>query len=146
MSMAGGNLMPSTDSQRIEFSSLNARTVTSDFEGGQITSDGGVTSLGEVDRMYRVLERLADCFTDYRDAAYTSLASAARGCFADRGCRARECAIFAACTEDKAGPSEFRDRDTETPAHEGASGAWDRASYYQNGRRILLFEQLANIV
>jgi hypothetical protein len=60
--------MPSTDSQRIEFSSLNARTVTSDFEGGQITSDGGVTLLGEVDRMYRVLERLADCFTDYRDA------------------------------------------------------------------------------
>lgn len=60
--------MPSTDSQRIEFSSLNARTVTSDFEGGQITSDGGVTLLGEVDRMYGVLARLADCFTDYRDA------------------------------------------------------------------------------
>jgi len=63
--------MPSTDSQRIEFSNLNARTVTSDFEGGQITSDGGVTLLGEVDRMYRVLERLADCFTDYRDAEKT---------------------------------------------------------------------------
>ena len=59
--MPGGSLMPSTDSQRIEFSSLNARTVTSDFEGGQITSDGGVTLLGEVDRMYRVIERLADC-------------------------------------------------------------------------------------
>ncbi len=37
--------MPSTDSQRIEFSSLNARTVTSDFEGGQITTDGGVIVL-----------------------------------------------------------------------------------------------------
>ncbi len=60
--------MPSTESQRLEFSSLNARTVTSDFEGGQITSDGGVTLVGEVDRMYCVLERLADCFTDYRDA------------------------------------------------------------------------------
>ncbi len=60
--------MPSTDSQRIEFSSLNARTVTSDFEGGQITTDGGVIVLGEVDRMYNVIERLADCFTDYRDA------------------------------------------------------------------------------
>jgi hypothetical protein len=60
--------MPSTNSQRIEFTNLNARTVTSDFEGGDITSDGGVTLLGEVDRMYRVVERLADCFTDYRNA------------------------------------------------------------------------------
>jgi hypothetical protein len=57
--------------KRIEFSSLNARTVSSDFEGGQITSDGGVTLLAEVDRMYRVIERLADCFTDYRDAENT---------------------------------------------------------------------------
>ena len=40
--MPGGSLMPSTDSQRIESVNLNARTITSDFEGGQITSDGGV--------------------------------------------------------------------------------------------------------
>jgi hypothetical protein len=60
--------MASTDSQRIEFPHFHARIVTSDFEGGQITSDGGVVLLGEVDRMYRVVERLADCFTDYRDA------------------------------------------------------------------------------
>ena len=49
--MPGGSLMSSPDSQRIEFANLNGRTVTSDFEGGQITSDGGVTLLGEVDRM-----------------------------------------------------------------------------------------------
>jgi hypothetical protein len=66
--MPGETLMPSTDSQRIEYANLNARIVTSDFEGGQITSDGGVTLLGEVDRMYRIVERLADCFTDYRNA------------------------------------------------------------------------------
>jgi hypothetical protein len=60
--------MSSPDSPRIEFASLNARTVTSDFEGGQITSEGGVPLLGELDRLYRVIERLADCFTDYRDA------------------------------------------------------------------------------
>jgi len=59
--------MSSTNSQRIEFSALNARTLISDFEGGSITSDGGVTLLGEVDRMYRVMERLTECFTDYRD-------------------------------------------------------------------------------
>jgi hypothetical protein len=61
----------STDAQRSEFSSLNARTVTSDFEGGEITSEGGVTLLGEVDRLYRVRERLAGCFTAYRDAERT---------------------------------------------------------------------------
>ncbi len=63
--------MPFTNAQRIEFFSLNGRTVTSDFEGGQITSNGGVIVLGEVDRMYSVIERLADCFTDYRDAEKT---------------------------------------------------------------------------
>ena len=49
--------MPSTDSQRIEFASLNSRTVTSDFEGGQITSDGGVTLLAEVDRIRQIWRR-----------------------------------------------------------------------------------------
>lgn len=63
--------MRATDSPRIEFDHLNTRTVTSDFEGGRITSDGGVLLLGEVDRLYRITERLAKCFTDYRDAERT---------------------------------------------------------------------------
>jgi hypothetical protein len=52
---------------RIEFHDLNSRTVTADFEGGDISSDGGVTLLAEVDRIYRVLERFTACFTDHRD-------------------------------------------------------------------------------
>jgi hypothetical protein len=63
--------MRATDSPRIEFDHLNTRTVTSDFEGGRITSDGGVLLLGEVDRLYRITERLAECFTDHRDAERT---------------------------------------------------------------------------
>jgi hypothetical protein len=41
--------------------------LTTDFEGGNIVSDGGVPLIAEVDRMFRVLQRYADCFTDHRD-------------------------------------------------------------------------------
>ena len=69
--MPGGNLVSSTNSQRIDSSTLNTRTVISEFNAGPITSDGGVTLLAEVDRMYRVIQRLADCFTDHRNAERT---------------------------------------------------------------------------
>jgi hypothetical protein len=52
---------------RIEFHGLGERVLTTDFEGGNIVSDGGVPLIAEVDRMFRVLERYADCFTDHRD-------------------------------------------------------------------------------
>jgi hypothetical protein len=52
---------------RIEFHGLGERILTADFEGGNIVSDGGVPLIAEVDRMFRVLERYADCFTDHRD-------------------------------------------------------------------------------
>lgn len=52
---------------RIEFHGFGERILTADFEGGNIVSDGGVPLIAEVDRMFRVLERYADCFTDYRD-------------------------------------------------------------------------------
>ena len=52
---------------RIEFHGLGERVLTADFDGGNIGSDGGVPLIAEVDRMFRVLERYADCFTDHRD-------------------------------------------------------------------------------
>jgi hypothetical protein len=52
---------------RIEFHGLGDRVLTADFDGGNIVSDAGVTLIAEVDRMFRVLERYADCFTDHRD-------------------------------------------------------------------------------
>jgi hypothetical protein len=52
---------------RIEFHGLGERVLTADFDGGNIVSDGGVPLIAEVDRMFRVLERYADCFTDHRD-------------------------------------------------------------------------------
>ena len=52
---------------RLEFHGLSGRVLTADFDGGNIVSDGGVPLLAEVDRMFSVLERYADCFTDHRD-------------------------------------------------------------------------------
>jgi len=56
---------------RIEFHGLGERVLTADFDGGNIVSDGGVPLIAEVDRMFRVLERYADCFTDHRDPELT---------------------------------------------------------------------------
>ncbi len=46
---------------------ISRKTVTVDFEGGQISSDGGSVLLGRLDRSYGYLQRFANCFTDHRD-------------------------------------------------------------------------------
>jgi len=46
---------------------IDRKTVTVDFEGGQISSDGGGVLLGRLDRSYGYLKRFAQCFMDYRD-------------------------------------------------------------------------------
>lgn len=43
------------------------REVRVDFEGGQISSDGGVLLLAELERQRGILRRFVGCFTDYRD-------------------------------------------------------------------------------
>jgi len=52
---------------RIEFQGLGERILIADFDGGNIVSDGGVPLIAQVDRMFNVLQRYADCFTDHRD-------------------------------------------------------------------------------
>src|SRR5437867_3969666 len=37
------------------------------FDGGTLSSEGGCLLLAEVDQRLGLLQRLADCFTDYRD-------------------------------------------------------------------------------
>ena len=54
--------------QQWGFSSASGRTITAEFNGGTITSDGGSVLLGEVDRKLRLLERFGQCFLDGRDA------------------------------------------------------------------------------
>jgi hypothetical protein len=46
---------------------IRRKTVTVDFQGGQISSDGGSVLLGRLDRSYGYVQRFAQCFTDHRD-------------------------------------------------------------------------------
>lgn len=39
------------------------------FSGGDLTSDGGLLLIREIDNLYRISERLSDCFTDHRDGS-----------------------------------------------------------------------------
>lgn len=56
--------------QQLEFQGVGRRTLVASFDGGTLTSDGGVLLLGEVDRRRGILDRFADCFTDRRNPAY----------------------------------------------------------------------------
>lgn len=52
---------------QLEFHALGRRDVVGRFDGGRITSDGGGLLLREVDHRLGLLDRLADCFADYRN-------------------------------------------------------------------------------
>jgi Transposase DDE domain group 1 len=55
--------------EQLEFQGLTRRTVVAAFDGGTLSSDGGVLLLGEVDRQRRILEQFAACFADHRNPA-----------------------------------------------------------------------------
>ena len=55
--------------QQLEFQGLTRRTVVASFDGGTLSSDGGVLLLAEVDRRRHIVERFAACFTDHRKPA-----------------------------------------------------------------------------
>lgn len=52
---------------QLEFHALGRREVVGRFDGGRITSDGGGLLLREIDQRIGLLERMASCFTDYRN-------------------------------------------------------------------------------
>lgn len=51
---------------QFEFQGLTRRTVVASFDGGTLSSDGGVLLLAEVDRRLQLLEQFAACFKDHR--------------------------------------------------------------------------------
>ena len=53
--------------EQLEFQSLGRGEVIGRFDGGRITSDGGGLLLREVEQRIGLLNRLAGCFTDYRN-------------------------------------------------------------------------------
>ena len=62
--MTDDNLLP------FSFPSVARKKVTADFDGGRLTSDGGVMLLSMAERRLGVAERLARCFPDRRDPAW----------------------------------------------------------------------------
>ena len=52
-----------------EFGSSGGRQVTARFDGGTISSDGGVVLLRQTDQRLRLLDRFAECFLDGRKQA-----------------------------------------------------------------------------
>jgi hypothetical protein len=51
------------------FPAVSRKKVTAAFDGGRITSDGGVMLLAMAERSLGIAERLARCFPDHRDPA-----------------------------------------------------------------------------
>lgn len=51
-----------------EFHEVGGREVVFQFNGRQISSDGGGLLLGEVEWRFRFIEKFAACFADHRDA------------------------------------------------------------------------------
>jgi hypothetical protein len=54
---------------QLEFQGLGRRRVIASFDGGRISSDGGLLLLHEVAERTGLLKRFAQCFTDHRDPA-----------------------------------------------------------------------------
>jgi hypothetical protein len=50
------------------FAPVEGRKVVAAFDGGTMTSEAGAMLLGATDRQIRLIERYAECFTDYRAA------------------------------------------------------------------------------
>lgn len=53
------------------FQRLCPRKIAVDFEGGHLTTEGGIPLIGELDRRLKLTERFGQCFTDYRDPRFT---------------------------------------------------------------------------
>ena len=51
------------------FPAVRSKKVTAAFDGGRLTSDGGVLVLAQAERMMGICRRLAACIADPRDPA-----------------------------------------------------------------------------
>src|SRR3954464_15667776 len=56
---------------QFDFARADGRAVVASFDGGAITSDAGALLLGATDRVLGLTRRLAACFRDSRNPAYT---------------------------------------------------------------------------
>lgn len=55
--------------EKLEFQPCGPRQVVGEFNGGTITSDGGVLLLQEVEARRKIIRQFAACFSDHRDSS-----------------------------------------------------------------------------
>jgi len=56
--------------EKVKLQGLGAREIIADFNGGDITSDGGVVLLREVEEAKGIIKSFSNCFKDSRDQRY----------------------------------------------------------------------------
>ncbi len=57
-------------SERLSFGKIKGREVIANFNGGRISSDGGIVLIAELDKKLRITARFAECFQDNRHLSY----------------------------------------------------------------------------
>ena len=65
---AESKLFRKIDVETLDFGRLGRRVVEGRFDGGRMTSDGGVMLLGQVDRKLGLMDAAARCIADPRSA------------------------------------------------------------------------------
>lgn len=62
--------MTECNTKAVQFSRVNRRQLAADFNGGRLTTDGGVLLLREVDRRIGLIDAINECLPDPRDPRY----------------------------------------------------------------------------
>ncbi|AUB43181.1 Spore coat polysaccharide biosynthesis protein SpsF, cytidylyltransferase family (plasmid) [Nostoc flagelliforme CCNUN1] len=52
--------------KQFRFEQPKSRPVVVNFQGGQVTSDAGLSLIAEIDRKLQITSQFAECFQDYR--------------------------------------------------------------------------------
>ena len=56
--------------EKLEFQAEGVRKIEVDFNGGDITSDGGILLLSQTEESSKIISQLAECFIDHRNQNY----------------------------------------------------------------------------
>src|SRR3954452_12354435 len=63
----GSPMTTECNASYLDFPMVGSREVLADFDGGDISSDGGALLLRETERLTGIIRQFAACFTDHRD-------------------------------------------------------------------------------
>src|SRR6202171_5626659 len=63
----GSPMTTECNSSYVDFPMIGPRQVPADFNGGDITSDGGALLLRKAEELTSILRQFAACFTDHRN-------------------------------------------------------------------------------